>query len=280
MEKCLVIVNTYKKSAHILAQEVEDFLSIKKISVVCIDFCGEITALPLEQISFVITLGGDGTVLYAARECSKLDIPIFPINLGEFGFIAGIQPDCWKTLLSQFLEKKEILATRSLVIGTVFRNGKELISRNALNDVVFSSKNPACIVSLCVKAANVSFGTFKADGVIVCTPTGSTAYSAAAGGPIVDPRLDALILNPVSAFSLSNRPLVLPPEEVLSIEVLASRNAQVVISWDGQCHYDLVVGDVITVKKSEFSVRLAGCGSDTFYKALRSKLHWSGGPHA
>jgi len=280
MKKCLVISNTYKDAARILAKEVEKFLVSKNFSVTLVEFCGESRTLSLDQIEFVITLGGDGTVLYAARQCSKLDIPIFPINLGEFGFIAGIQPDCWKDRLTQFINKKEVLAKRGLVSGTVFRNGIELISYNALNDVVFSSKNPACIVSLCVKADNISFGTFKADGVIVCTPTGSTAYSAAAGGPILDPRLDALILNPVSAFSLSNRPLVLPPQEVLSIKVLPSRNAKVVVTWDGQCQYDLLEGDVVIVKKSVYSIRLAGCGTDTFYNALRSKLHWSGGPHA
>lgn len=280
MNKCLIITNTSKKEAQKLASEIEVFLSKYTISVIISLFNGENKQLPIDGVDFIITLGGDGTVLYAARTCASCHIPIFPINLGQFGFIAGIQPNCWEKDLEKFLNNEEPIAIRSLVNGSVIRNGKEIITSNAMNDVVISSKDVARIVTLDVTAGDVSYGEFKADGIIVCTSTGSTAYSAAAGGPIVDPRLDALILNPISAFSLSNRPLVLPPEEVLSILVLPSRSAEVVISWDGQEHFDVKTGDIITIKKSNLSVQLAGCDTNKFYKALRSKLHWSGGPHA
>ncbi|OJF75715.1 MAG: NAD(+) kinase [Treponema sp. CETP13] len=280
MKRCLIVSNTSKKIAYSLSKEIEEFLIPYEISVVFSQFNGENRPLNLEHVNFIVTLGGDGTVLYAARECAAANIPIFPINLGEFGFIAGIQPEDWKYELEKFLDGKETITKRSLVNGAVCRNGKELINCNAMNDVVISSKAVARIVSLNVKAGAVNFGEFKADGIIVSSPTGSTAYSAAAGGPIVDPRLDSLVLNPVSPFSLSNRPLVLPPEEVLTIRVLPSRNAEIVVSWDGQLHYDVEVGDLIIIKKSALFVRLAGCETDKFYKALCSKLHWSGGPHA
>ncbi|HZK20372.1 MAG TPA: NAD(+)/NADH kinase [Treponemataceae bacterium] len=280
MKKCLIVSNTDKKKSLSLATEIQLFLKDCNIRVSVVEFCGINKPLCLDKIDFIITLGGDGTVLYAARKCSKYDIPVFPVNLGEFGFIAGIQPDCWEKRLRNFLEGKEILTRRALLNGSISRADQTLISYEAMNDIVISSRDVARIVSLNVKAGAICFGQFKADGIIVCTPTGSTAYSAAAGGPIVDPRLDALILNPLSAFSLSNRPLVLPPEEILSIIVLPSRSTEVVVSWDGQEHYNVEAGDIITIKKSSQSIRLAGCGIDTFYTALRSKLHWSGGPHA
>ncbi|MBR0101204.1 MAG: NAD(+)/NADH kinase, partial [Treponema sp.] len=121
-------------------------------------------------------------------------------------------------------------------------------------------------------------GEIKADGIIISTATGSTAYSASAGGPIIDPDLDAMVLTLMNAFSLSSRPLVLSPDGELEIEILPSRISDVVISVDGQIPVDLHVGDVIRIRQSEFKAKLIGCTKEKFYNALRSKLNWSGGP--
>ena len=155
-----------------------------------------------------------------------------------------------------------------------------IFTSTALNDVVVTGNGAARIISLDVTANKNSLGHFKADGVIVATSTGSTAYSAAAGGPIVDPSMDVLILSTICAFSLSNRPLVLPAWSELEIKVLPSRDAQMCITCDGQVAIDVIENDIIKIHKAEKNLTVIGCDSDVFYSALRSKLNWSGGPLA
>ncbi len=280
MDKCLIIANTYKNESLQLADEIKNFLKERNIKSIILPYSGNTSVTDMENVSFAISLGGDGTVLFAARLCAPHKIPVFAINLGEFGFIAGIQPHEWKNRLNNFLNNTEHIDYRNLVSATVFRNNKKIFTSSALNDVVISAKGSARLVSLDIQSSGIPFGKFKADGIIIATPTGSTAYSAAAGGPIVDPSLDALILNPISPFSLSNRPLVMPSTMVIEITLLPSRCEEVILACDGQVLVDLQEGDVIKIGKSEDTVMLVGCNSHLFYSALRSKLNWSGGPHA
>lgn len=307
MRKCYIVINTYNSEAEPLAGKVQDFLKGKDVDVVLYRFFGtQTTSDDVNDISknkmssnfligasadkgdFVITLGGDGTVLFAARCCATYGISIFPINLGKFGFIAGISKDNWQFSLEKFLKDKLPIVSRSMVKTTVIRaapNGvfSPVFAESALNEVTVSGNDSVRIISLQVDCkANkdddtFSFGRFRSDGVIVATATGSTAYCAAAGGPIVDPALDVFVLNPICPFSLSNRPIVLPPEMVMSITVLPSRGAGVILSIDGQITFEVIEGDKIIVERSPSVALLAGCNSTGFYKALRSKLNWSGG---
>lgn len=291
MKKCLVIVNSYNEEAISLAESVESFLQSLKIISNKILYSGQKSLLPddniiadqkklFEDCCCAITLGGDGTVLFAARICAKYQIPIFPVNLGQFGFIAGIQIKTWKEEFQKFIEKKSELVERSMVKVSLYRNEKLLFSSVALNDVTISGKGAARIVTLDVSCNENSLGCFKADGIIVATATGSTAYSVAAGGPIVDPQLDALVLSPICPFSLSNRPLVFPSWSVLKVKVLPSRGTEVCLTCDGQITYDAQENDIIQICKAEEKALLVGCDSKIFYDALRSKLNWSGGPLA
>ncbi len=280
MDKCLIIANTYKNESLQLADEIKNFLKERNIKSIILPYSGNTSVTDMENVSFAISLGGDGTVLFAARLCAPHKIPVFAINLGEFGFIAGIQPHEWQNRLNNFLQNTEDIDYRNLVSTSVFRKGNKIFTSSALNDVVISAKGSARLVSLDIQSSGIPFGKFKADGIIIATPTGSTAYSAAAGGPIVDPSLDALILNPISPFSLSNRPLVMPSTMVIEITLLPSRCEEVILACDGQVLVDLQEGDVIKIGKSEDTVMLVGCNSHLFYSALRSKLNWSGGPHA
>ena len=280
MKKCLIVVNTYKTCSQVYAEAITDFLIARGIQVDTFMFSGASKENPFPNHDFVITLGGDGTVLFAARGCSPLGIPVFPVNLGEFGFIASVQKDEWQQRLEDFLADKIEYASRSLVQTDIYRNGNLFFSTTALNDIVVSACEAARLISLDLSFDESSFGKFKADGIIVATPTGSTAYSAAAGGPIIDPSVDALLLNPVSPFSLSNRPLVLPPDGVLKAVVQESRASGMVLTADGQVSVSIQVGDEIHFRLSKDKVLLVGCNSNHFYSALRSKLHWSGGPLA
>ncbi|NLK45943.1 MAG: NAD(+)/NADH kinase [Treponema sp.] len=279
-KRAVIIINAYKEEAHLLAEDIKTFLVAENWDVDFVKFSSSCEKAPFHSYDLAITLGGDGTVLFAARVCFENKIPIFPINLGEFGFIAGIQKESWKERLSLFLSEKLPFTARSMINVVAMRNNKTVFESFALNDVVVSADKAAKIVSLGIAFNGNSFGRFRSDGIIVATSTGSTAYSAAAGGPIVDPELDAFVLSPICPFSLSNRPIVLPSSGVLCIDVLPSRDTGVSITADGQVSAGLESGDIVILQKAKEKVLLADCDSAAFYSALRSKLRWSGGPCA
>ena len=280
MKNCIVVVNIFNKSAQKIVKEIKTFLTARDFSCTVVEFNGQNTIFPDIDYEFIITLGGDGTVLYASRQCIHQNKPIFPINFGEFGFIAGIQPKEWKAKLDLLLADTIDFTKRSLLYIEVIRNNERVFYQHVLNEVVLKPTLPMKTILLDIEANGIPFGKFKADGVIVATATGSTAYSVAAGGPIVDPVLDAILLNPISAFSLSTRPLVLAGDTELKIEILPSRSSEFMVSCDGQVHFDIQSGDFVIVKQSTEKALLVGCTQDVFYSALRSKFHWSGGPFA
>lgn len=282
MKKCLIVVNTHKNESQELGKLISEYLDTRGISSSFFCFDGFSDENPFKDVDFVITLGGDGTVLFAARGCAELGIPVFPVNFGEFGFIASIQKEGWKKDLDLFLENRAKIVERGMVQAVVLSgsNGKTVFSGIGLNDIVISAKMASRTILLGVDFNYVSLGNFKADGLIVCTSTGSTAYSSAAGGPIVDPSMDALVLTPMNAFSLSNRPLVLNPKGELEITVLPSRESDIIITIDGQKPFDIHEGDCIKIRQISKKVKLVGCTAERFYEALQSKLNWAGGPHA
>ena len=281
MKKCLIVVNTHKDESQNLGRMIQSYLDAKSIesSVFCFD--GFSTENPFTGFDFVITLGGDGTVLFAARGCVKNKIPVFPVNLEEFGFIASIQKNEWQKELDLFLAGKSEVDERNMLnAALVSTRQSEPFSGIGLNDVVICAKTAARTIMFTVSYNDVPLGTFKADGIIISTATGSTAYSASAGGPIIDPELDALVLTPINSFSLSSRPLVLSPRGEVGITILPSRENDVIITIDGQKPFDLHEGDCIKIRRLQEKVKLVGCTTNKFYGALRSKLNWSGGPHA
>ena len=280
MKKALIIINISKDTSMCLAKQIGDFLKAKKIHVDFLSFDGFSDNPKFSCYDFVITLGGDGTVLFAARNSVEADIPVFPVNLGEFGFIASIQPEEWKTELENYLDGRCEIEERLMIKVCVQRDGKTVYSSFGLNDVVISAKGAATTVSLAVKYNNNPLCRLKADGAIVSTPTGSTAYSASAGGPIVGPNIDVLVLTPLNAFSLSSRPIILNPDGKLDISVEKCRTKELIVTVDGQEPFLMQLGDTVSVSKYEKSIKLISCTTEKFYNALRSKLNWSGVPHA
>ena len=281
MKKCLIVVNTHKDESQNLGRMIQSYLATKSIESFVFCFDGFSTENPFTGFDFVITLGGDGTVLFAARGCVKNKIPVFPVNLGEFGFIASIQKNEWQKELDLFLAGKSEVDERNMLnAALVSTRQSEPFSGIGLNDVVICAKTAARTIMFTVSYNDVPLGTFKADGIIISTATGSTAYSASAGGPIIDPELDALVLTPINSFSLSSRPLVLSPKGEVGITILPSRENDVIITIDGQKPFDLHEGDCIKIRRLQEKVKLVGCTTNKFYGALRSKLNWSGGPHA
>lgn len=281
MKKCLIVVNTKKKDSQNYGKMISEYLSTRGIFSSFYSFDGFSEDDPFLGVDFVVTLGGDGTVLFAARGCVSKKIPVFAVNFGEFGFIASVQKDEWKSELDRFLDGKSIVEERSMLQAALLTGDeKRQFSSSGLNDVVICAKSAASTISLEVKYNEIPLGRFKSDGVIVSTATGSTAYSASAGGPIIDPEMDAFVLTPINSFSLSARPLVLSPKGELRVRVLPSRQSNVIIIVDGQHPFDLREGDVVKVRRISDRFRLVGGSTEGFYDALRSKLNWSGGPHA
>ncbi|MGN0728625.1 NAD(+)/NADH kinase [Treponema sp.] len=284
MKNCLVIANSFKKDAESLASEISAFLKERSIKTSLFLYDGnkvrsQFLELDFSGYDFVVTLGGDGTVLFACRGCAPIGIPVFPVNLGEFGFLAAVSKNGWQEELDFFLRDKCYISSRSLVQCEVLRSGKTVFTCCGMNDCVISSCPSSHLVNLNVAYNHALLGPFKTNGIIVSTPTGSTAYSAAAGGPIVAPELSALVLTPVSSFSLSARPLVFGENGEIVITVMKSRS-DVLLTCDGQIDFALSEGDVLILKIPQFHARLVCSTQEKFFSALQSKLNWSGGPRA
>lgn len=280
MKKALVIINVSKTESMKLSDQIAAFLKTKEIQTETFVFDGFCPDSKITGYDFIVTLGGDGTVLFAARNTAHNPIPIFPVNFGQFGFIASVQPEDWKEELEKFLQNQSVVVERSMANVRIIHNDEEIYCGNGLNDVVICAKSAATTISLDVYYEMQLLCKLKGDGLIVGTPTGSTAYSAAAGGPILDPSLDAFVLTPINSFSLSSRPIVLNQDGLVSIKISDSRADGINLKIDGAKNIDLTVGDTVLVKKFENKVQLVNCTSQKFYSALRSKLNWSGGPHA
>ena len=273
MKKALIIINVSKDESMTLAKEIASYLKKKDVAYDFLSFDGFVDNTDFKGYDFVISLGGDGTVLYAARNSSKYGLPVFPVNLGEFGFIASVQPEDWQKELKLFMDGKAVFEKRSMLKVEVIRNGKRVYSSLSLNDAVISAERGVSTIMLSVKRNSLPLCRLKADGLILATPTGSTAYSAAAGGPIVSPEVEAFVLTPLNPFSLSSRPIVLSPDSNLEITVEKSRIKGICLTVDGQEPFGIQFGDIISVVLNKKKAKLVAGSEEKFYNALRSKLN-------
>jgi len=275
----LIIANVGKPGARTTSNEIEQVCGEMGISTRTFQYEGVAHDLPgADGYDLAITLGGDGTVLFASRVLAGHGVPILPVNLGEFGFISEVGRQEWRQAFQAYLNGEIGVGSRLVVDVTLHRDGREICSFRGLNDAVISAGGISRMVQLAVDLSDQSLGIYRSDGVIVSTPTGSTAYSAAAGGPILHPEMDALILNPICPFTLSHRPIVLPPDEKVRITVIPHQRTDVALTVDGQSLTQLEEGDSITVCAAAERARIVRSDRRTFYEVLRSKLNWSGGP--
>lgn len=280
ISRVLIIANGTKSESLVLADEIISFLDEHGIGsfLVSTRSCSEKLSVPLTT-DLVITLGGDGTVLYAARAVHDLGIPILPVNLGTFGYITEIGKDEWQDALTAYMENGENISRRLMLRIAVLRNGRKVWQASALNEAVISSSGIAKVISLELSLDNTMLGNFRADGMIIATPTGSTGYSLAAGGPIIDSEMSAVIITPVCPFTLSNRPLV-TSGKLVSLTVSPGQRTDLVLTADGQLDFPLEEGDKVTVEKSRSRVLLVKSQKRNFTEVIRDKLHWSGVMHA
>jgi NAD+ kinase len=221
----------------------------------------------------IIVLGGDGTLLSVARHIGDRNVPILGINLGGLGFITEISRDGIFTALEKVMAGDYEIEERMMLSALVIRHGERFAHFIALNDIVINKGALARITEIEVYVNKSYITTYKADGLIISTPTGSTAYSLAAGGPILYPSLNSIILTPICPHTLTNRPLVLPDDMVVET-ILKSESEDVFLTLDGQVGFALNKNDMVEIRKAECRTRLIIPPGRDYFKILRTKLKW------
>ena len=236
----------------------------------------EETTIP-ETVDLVVVLGGDGTLLGAARKVGHYGLPILGINLGGLGFLTEIPVEMLYQDMEKVINGEISVEPRLMLQARVLRNGEEKCRFTVLNDVVINKGALARIIDLRVSVDNHFLTTFRADGLIVSTPTGSTGYNLSAGGPILYPDLEALILTPICPFTLTHRPIIVPDTSVIDVQ-MGENSEEVVLTFDGQVGFDLVDNDRVVISKSEKKLKLIKSPDQDYYDIIRTKLKW--GEHA
>lgn len=235
----------------------------------------DLTYLPLDVIyataDMVVVLGGDGTILEAARRASSRGTPILGINMGRVGYMAELEPDELK-LIPEVLAGNFSIEERSMLSVERVSGQKHTIAY-ALNDAVISGGSIARIVDLELYEEESFVAKYRADGLIVATPTGSTAYSMSAGGPIVDPRMACFCVTPICPHAMSARPLIFSDSARLSIKNICQREKMLYLTLDGRTNLELALGDVVNITKAERSARLVSLKKNNFYNKVHKKLH-------
>ena len=226
-----------------------------------------------QQADLLIVLGGDGTLLSVARAAHPHNIPILAVNLGSLGFLAEISIDELYPTLENILAGKFEIENRMLLNACIWRNREKVEDHNVLNDVVINKGAVARVISLQVLVNGQYMTSYRADGLIIATPTGSTAYSLSAGGPIIHPSMHTLVLSPICPFTLTNRSILIPDQSIIQVK-LAAEYDDVRVTLDGQEGYDMRAGDILKIKKTKTSLQLIRGPNKNYYQILRDKLHW------
>lgn len=230
-----------------------------------------------QQAALAIVMGGDGTMLGAARQLAPFDIPMVGINHGRLGFITDVPVEAAESLINDLLDGNFSSEQRMLLEGSVWRGNNRLFSATALNDVVLSRAGRGGMIEVRVEVDDTYMYTQRADGLIIATPTGSTAYALSSAGPIVHPGVNAILLVPVSPQTLSNRPILVSDQGILNMTLTAMSRVEAGASvhFDMQTWSDLLPGDRIEVKRAPHDIRFLHPAGYSFFSTLRRKLDWN-----
>ena len=275
-----LVVNRDKPGAFEYAKDLIELLEYKNIKVIVEPFVGEFVrrndlAVPLRDyyrfVDCIFVLGGDGTLLGVAREFSLYNIPLLGINLGHLGFLSEAESDHIPAVIDKINRGDYYLEERMMIQAELIREGTSKAIYHALNDICIAKGTFSRIINCAVYVGEQYVTTFNGDGLIVSTPTGSTAYSLSAGGPIVSPNIHAILLTPIAPHSLSVRPMVLSVDQELRIEVSATHE-DMGLTVDGQLGVRLQVGDQVVLKKSPYVTSLIKWKERSFFDVVRKKL--------
>ena len=275
-----VIINTQKEKARELAEELLEYLDSKSIPYLLesgsarviskVSRSAEITELQ-EKVDFIILFGGDGTLLHTASHFCGTGIPLLGINVGSLGFMTVIEKDCFKEAVDNLLADKYEVENRMMLTAEVYRSGKQVYKSYGLNDVVISRGANFKLIGIELYINGEFISNYEGDGLLVATPTGSTAYSLSAGGPIVHPRLKVILITPICPHNLFMRPMVIGDEDEVSVN-LKIPGKKMHLSTDGRSILELQNGDQIKIRKSSQEVSLVRFPGRDFYQILREKM--------
>ncbi len=264
----------HSQSLEICADSVSaSFLSSESIKASNLD---EIAA----NSELVIVVGGDGTILHAAHSLIEKEIPLLGINLGRLGFLADISPNEIEKQLEQILTGNYLEEQRVVLQANLIRDGKTMGTCCAINDVVVHAKQMVRMIELETRVNNKHVNTLRADGYIVATPTGSTAYALSGGGPILHPSIDTIVLVPICPHTLSNRPIVVDANSKVEILFPEENRHTALASIDGQIDMDFIPNDKIVIEKGQHALRLIQPKDYDYFDVLREKLRWSTPPNS
>ncbi|HUI69049.1 MAG TPA: NAD(+)/NADH kinase [Spirochaetia bacterium] len=285
MRKVLVVINSQKDDVKSVVRTIEDFTRARGAEAVFIDYANHRGTESFADVDLAITLGGDGTLLSCARMLARSrargsEVPILAVNMGDFGFITEVSRNELVETWEKYLAGSLAVGERVMLSVSVVREGVEVGSFLGLNEAVIGIGGISRMIRLKIFFSDQYLGRYRADGVIVATPTGSTAYSMAAGGPILHPEMEAFILTPICPFTLSNRPTVVPASVVLRIVVEEPQKAETVLTVDGQETFFLHPRDSIVMRRAEQKTLIVRTDKRGFYEVLRTKLNWAGEPNA
>ncbi|HLM01953.1 MAG TPA: NAD(+)/NADH kinase [Pyrinomonadaceae bacterium] len=243
---------------------------------------GEAEICPLEEVGveefqakadLIVVLGGDGTMIAAARLLGRREIPVLGINYGSLGYLTEFRIEEMFAAMENILAGRYEIDRRVMLEAEHWRDAGKLDSGRVLNDVVINKSVLARIIEIEVKLNRQYVNSFRADGLIVATPTGSTAYNLSAGGPIVYPSMNAVVLTPICPFTLTNRPIVVPDTAEINLRLMSEAEG-VVLTLDGQIGYQMQAGDSVLIRKSETSFNLVQPPNRNYFDVLRNKLKW------
>ncbi|MCX8069106.1 MAG: NAD(+)/NADH kinase [Thermodesulfovibrionales bacterium] len=226
-----------------------------------------------EYAELIVVLGGDGTMLSAVRAIGDKQTPIIGVNMGNLGFITEINKESLLEIVDLILQDRLNIEARMMLDTKVIRDGSIVSEFSVLNDVVFNKGAIARIIEMECLVNNSYVTTFKSDGLIISTPTGSTAYSLSAGGPILYPTINCLLITPICPHTLTNRPIVLPDNFTVTINIL-SDNQEIYLTLDGQVGFKLIKNDSVIISKSNIITKLLSTDKKDYFEMLRTKLHW------
>jgi len=224
------------------------------------------------QVDLIVVLGGDGTLLSMARAVGDLGVPLLGVNLGGLGFLTATTLDEMLPALDTWFAGGMTVEQRMMLAARVLRRGQVVCEHAALNDVVITKSAMSRIIEFSVSMDGQFATAYRADGLIISTPTGSTAYSLSAGGPILYPGMDAIVLTPICSHTLTNRPIVVPGTQRIEVSMLTDQ--EVAVTMDGQVGVSLCEKDIVDVRQARPRIRLVRFPQQSFFGVLRAKLKW------
>ena len=278
MKRFFIIPNIEKEEAVLMAQELQALIAEKGGSAVVFlrsSFDGERFVMNRdvpEGTEGIITLGGDGTIIQAARDTDELALPILGINMGRLGFLAETDPAHMGTAVEALLNDAYFIEERMMIRGEVLRGGLSLYENLALNDIVLMRSSGIGMISFDFTVNGELIKKYSGDGMILSTPTGSTAYNLSAGGPIVMPSASMILATPLNPHTMLQRSIVLPDRAEVTLRVSGKSPGEVSVSFDGTVYRGLESGDEIHVTKADRKVLLLKLQKDSFLEVLRTKL--------